>query len=316
MNLYNLLSEMDQKTQIKVLRKAATLQLHAMGIVAREFTSVLIKDIKRHLNMPNQTWAQAIALANTPAKQKRIKFAENAHVVLSKIGRHMCSVPVLDGFANMVVTGALRDDTSIIVGFGLKSIGNNFNYRPTAIIAWGVSDSSDTADIKDARGQVLEEDVGVEILLETQNAADRLNSLVRRNKVVEIDLTCAAKNNENNMWQTHGSGRALLAGGLAKIASRTRGGERKFDAIVTYVAFAEGGVPPLKSALLSMGFKSIRSWFSRPGVRNIPSQRSYFVLIDSGGVNWERKVARSIAWSEDIAKMCPLTPGTGKTYCS
>jgi hypothetical protein len=300
---------MSPQNQIKVLLKASELQLHSMGVLVREIPPLVVKEIQRFVN-DDLEWEDMIATANTPVKQKRIIFAKESYAILQNVSEHMCRAPIMDGFAKTIIEGSYRTDTSILMGFGLRSITqtNNFQYRPNAIVAWGVADASDIVDFED------DTDVNVQLFLELKSEGSALNSWLRSGEVAEIDLACSAQNDNNNLWKTHGAGRALLTGTLAKIVNRTKNGQRKFKAVITYAAFEDGRSPPLKSALLAMGFTQIPSWFKYNGGTG-KTNRVYFVLRDSN-ITWQRKVAKSVVWTSYMEKMCPLTREQGKTYCS
>lgn len=300
------------------LARAAAIQLHAMGTVVREIPGTVMSDVSKHYtpsgNNNTTAWQELIQQANTPTKRKRMEYAQavDDHL-LSVIRTHgLCANPVNPDFVNHILTGKHRSpDQTVLVGLKMDPQTNNFRYRPTSVVAWGISQESD-----------YDEDTGDDItfFFETQNQEDELNTMVSNGEVAEIDLTCVCMNNDPHFWRTNGGGRALLAYVLGRIAQRKRGGNRRYNAVLTYVAHAPNQQPPLRRSLEQMGFVAVNSWKRRQGQQAFRrTGRRYYVLRDDVNDNvnltWPQKVSNAIAWEQNIEAVCPISTGTGKSYC-
>jgi hypothetical protein len=294
----------NNQNSISVLGKATLLQAHAMGLVISEIPSTTMKLIVRS----RQNWNDAKNRARTEMQRKKIDTAKKIDSFLKRIIQiNLCTHPLYKSYIRKTLTGIYRDDAAINIAFRLKSdVG--FRYKPTSIITWGGADHN---DIDEITGN------DVEIFFYDRNPTSTLNFLVRRAKVAEIDLLCAANKDDNKMWETRGGGRALLAYTLSRIAARKKNRRRKFDAVICHLVCGDDGCYPAKKSMEAMGFVSIRNcWFrDKTTGQSKRCPRKYYVLKDDAELIWQRKVANAVVWDKTIADMCPLITGTGKGPC-
>jgi len=297
-------SIINNQNSISVLGKATLLQAHAMGLVISEIPSAMMRLIVKS----RMDWNETKNSARSEIQRKKIEIAKKIDNFLKRIIKiNLCTHPLYKKYTQEVVSGKHRDDTTINIAFRLKSdVG--FRYKPTSVIAWRCADFNDTDETTRNK---------VEIFFDNKNPTSLLNSLVRRAKVAEIDLLCGAQKDDNNMWETRGGGRALLAYTLSRIAARKKDKRRKFDAVICHLVCDSEGWYPAKASMEAMGFVPIRNcWFKQKDngqYKRCP--RKYYVLKDDAETTWQRKVAKSIVWDKTIADMCPLFTGTGKGPC-
>lgn len=300
--------------EVSVISRALTTQCHAMGMAILEIPSIIMKIIAK-VHDPDddarRTWTQLEAAARTDSGRARVQKAKQMDTYLNRIHRHgLCTHPVSGDFVKLNMTGRYRTDTSITIGIRMRTDppGGQFRFRPTSMIAWGVSSDEDVEEIDG-------EDTDVELLLFNQNPNVGINRLIRTGRVAEIDVVCGGQDSIH-FWHTRGGGVNLLAYTLSKIAQRKRAGERRFAAVITYLAEDETGSFPLESGMRRLGFQEIKnSWWRIEGQGLIPTGRKYFILQDDGNQKWIRKLQNALHYDPEMANVCPLVPHTGKGYC-
>ena len=313
-----LMAAASDANQIKLLSRASKLQLHAMGIVVREFPPILMRVVQAHVQ--GASWQALLNRARNPTARARVNAAERAHAMLIGLVAHhgMCTAPIQQTFSTLVLSGGFRTDSTIALGMRINS-NADFHSKPTAVAAWARCDHQDNINDDGNGGEAVE----------LQLQCPLLNTKIRQHRVAEIDLTCVAAappaarrrttSAAANFVHTRGGGRALLTHVLARIAERKQNGARRFVAVITYLAVDAHGNKPLLPALRSMGFTPVASSWKRADGAIVPTGRDYYVLQDdpgNSGITWQRKAANSIAWSHTMQAMCPLEPRSGATYCT
>ena len=300
----------------KELKKAVSIYAHAVGMVVRTIPQTVMKKMGKRFSSDHDSWAAAEAAEGTEAAKRHMRTAKEMYEGALKaiIEKGMCQNSVDSDFAKKILQGTYRTDENVLVAFRsqmatLKKAGSAI--RPCAVLAWA---PSDRVDIVDDFGK--EDETEVEIVLGPKSGGHVANEWLAANDVAEIDLVCAAKADSkeahagHKFWHASGSGRTLLSYTLGEIAGRKRGGQRRFDAVITYTAHEEGRAPPIVPSLTALGFKKIDVWYRKKGTTSMKkSTRDYYILMDdvaAGGDSWAAKIANAI----DVGP-CPTVPGKG-----
>ncbi len=306
--LPTVLANLPERQRPAALERATTVQMHSLGAAVRDVPHSVVALIAR-VHRAHQggavPWAQLMQNEPDAARRRRLGVARDTEALFRGLrDASLCRSPLAEDFVRMVLEGDLRSDTRVHVALTLAnpSAGQPARYRESAVVAWGVSDKVEPI-----------EDVEHRVYLGTRAENSTLNQMLRAQRVAEIDLVCASGEAADGK---RGLGRALLVRSLAKIARATKQGERRFHAVITYLAHVPGGDPPLKRGVEAIGFKKIDVFHRADKGPFQKSDRKYYILQDTRTQTWEQQLARSVVWEEPMSVQCPLAPKSGRAYCA
>ena len=311
----------------KQLTKAVALQLHAQGIVVSEIGPAVTRLLDRNWDNTVHDWRDEMnEVAGKPSKSRNLQVARKLIVVLKDVLAHgLCAQPMEEDYATKILKGGYKTDTSLMLAVHARiAPAGGPQYRLTSVMAWGEFDRNDSDVEQNDRDVTIKFTAQAQV--QTQAQAQALNAFAAAGDVAEIDLVCAAAvgREAHGFWHVRGAGRVLLMHALLKIAARTKTRNHvrgpRYRAVVTYLASdpaVNNGTPPLRSAVEAMGFvRAPARYHPRDGGASYPSPREYWVLKAAGNAPWQTRLAAAVAWDDTLAeKLCPLTTGTGLTYC-
>lgn len=346
-------SARDEADRIRIMRRAATDNLHATGLIVRKIPKAISQTMSANVDVDAdhpagaapelvQPWDQFVNAPNiSDATKLRRKAARNAFMVLSELYmRGLCSAPVSRDFVLRNIFGHYRTDAEIFVGLHSFVSGNPAAtqlIRPACVTVCGESDRVDllnSSDFslqrdRDYRDANDDQDYAIHFFNEQDQPEVELNADVQNGKVLEIDLVCSARpaqQQDDTMVSVRGSAGALLLHVIVDMLSRKSRGTLKFKRVITYVAGSQAQGFPLESTLLRMNFRRVNAKARRiingqqeEENRYRPLSRRYYVLDNVDG-NRFVKLAQALPWDTNrndtfMANVCPTVPRTGFTYC-
>jgi hypothetical protein len=222
----------------------------------------------------------------------------------------IAAAPLGTVYLRRVMQGEIKDDVTLVLALHAQmttATPRTLQFKFTSVVAWGAFDRIDYDDEQNNR----------EVKMSLPTTA--LNNLADSVSIAEIDLVAAAPSTRPNFWSVPGAGRTLLLQTLVRIAARKKGGGMKYKAVIAYAAHhptVNNDDPPLRKALLAMGFASIAvTNHPTDGGASYPSPRSYYLLQNIGNTEWPRRVAQAATYNDTLAqKIMPLVAGTGLKY--
>ena len=328
----------------RLLSKAVRTALHAAGLLVRSVPKTVNRQVRRYWDQQQALDADIEAAPVASLRHKRLLFVKNVTQAYRQVLRHVCRPPVSSAFTELVLTGGQHDDVEVMLGlhFGRMPAGG-FQYGIASVATVAAADQDDYIDPKEFRKAFkrgYRSPVGgdatptVKLYLrepgtnaggaaptKQQLEAMPINQMLRSGRVAEVDLVCAANADEAGATlQVPGSGRALLMQALVRAAQVRKSGRPRYSAVLTHLAYQGQQRPPLRSAVESLQFVPVDSWWvsadapDRPPVR---TQRKYYVLRDEGTQAWVSRIAQALNWQGEVVEgLCPLRARAGVSACT
>lgn len=265
----------------------ALLAAHARGLILRE---VSYKTYALAVRNSEGVLQNKIATAPTEKARKNLEYALHVKRVLTRAREDgLCRIPLTQNFVNVSLMGpdGWRTDNIVIFAFTLNATGTGFNL--VGISMWG------TGELETSEGEPFKF-VGV---------GNPLNDIVKEKRVAEIDILCVREGSPR------GVGSILFAYTLARIASRKKQGQQRFQGVMTRLAVDDNNKAPLGNIVRRYGFNF-------PNIRRINNgrvdTRSHFAT--TWGNDWVTRAYNALPEMDaNMRVLCPLVARSGKSYC-